>query len=85
MAVNEKVVYATGYTSHNGKLFAPGEQLSGNMPDHALRGAIEGGLTTDSHAGAERARGAEQERQRQVAEQQRRRTLSPEERASLGL
>lgn len=62
MAVNEKVVYSATHQTHGGKYFKPGDQLTGRMPEHAIRGAVEGGLTTDSHASAERARGAEQER-----------------------
>lgn len=69
MAVNEKIVYAKEHTVHGGKLFAPGEQLTGRMPDHAIQGAVEGGLTTSSHAEAERAKRAEAERRADVARQ----------------
>jgi hypothetical protein len=69
VAVNEKVVYASRWTSHGKQLFRPGEVISGRMPDYALRSAMERGLTTESHAEAERAKGAEQQRQRDVAQQ----------------
>jgi hypothetical protein len=69
MAVNEKVVYAESWTCHGGKVYRPGEQLSGSMPEHAIKGAQEQGLTTDSHATAERAKAAEHERRERVAEQ----------------
>ena len=69
MAVNEKVVYATAHTTHAGKLYQPGEQLTGRMPEHAIKGAVEGGLTTGSHAEAERAASAERERLADVARQ----------------
>jgi hypothetical protein len=69
MAVNEKVVYATQHTCHAGVLYRPGEQISGRMPEHALRGAVDQGLTTESHSEAERAKGAEQQRRRDVAQQ----------------
>jgi hypothetical protein len=69
MAVNEQVVYATQWTSHGNQIFRPGEQMTGRAPEHAVRGAIEQGLTTTSHAEAERAKGAEQQRQRDVAMQ----------------
>ena len=69
MAVNEKVVYAEQWTCHGGKIYRPGEPLTGRMPEHAIRGAQEQGLTTDSHASAERAKAAEQERRERVAEQ----------------
>lgn len=63
MAVNEKVVYATTWTSHGKHLFKPGEQMTGRVEPYVLRSAMEGGLASDSHAEAERARKGEQERQ----------------------
>ena len=69
MAVNEKVVYATAWTCHGGKIYRPGEQLTGRMPEHAIRGAQEQGLTSGSHADAERAKSAESERRRGVEQQ----------------
>lgn len=67
MAVNEKAVYATAHTTHAGKLYKPGERIDDRMPAHALQGAQEQGLTTGSHAEAERAAGAERERRQRVA------------------
>jgi hypothetical protein len=69
MAVNEKIVYATQHTTYGGKLYRPGEQLTGRMSDTTIRHAQESGLTTDSHAGAERARGAETERRARVEQE----------------
>jgi hypothetical protein len=69
MAVNEKVVYTNQWTSHGGRLFRPGEQLSGRVDPAVVRSAQEAGLTTSSHAEAERAKSAEAERQRDVARQ----------------
>lgn len=69
MAVNEKAVYATAYTSHGGKLYKPGDRLDGNMPDHAVRGAESQGLTTGSGTEAERSARAEQARREDVARQ----------------
>lgn len=69
MAVNEKIVYAAAHTTYAGKYYRPGDQLTGRMPDAALRHAQEGGLTTDSHTVAERAKGAEMERVRDVQRQ----------------
>ncbi len=70
MAVNEKVEYATSWTCHGGRIFRPGEQLTGRMPEHAIRGAQEQGLTTGSHAEAERAKRGEMDRRQRVEEQQ---------------
>jgi hypothetical protein len=69
MAVNEKVVYATQHTCHAGVVYRPGEQMTGRAPEHAVRGAVEQGLTTESHAEAQRARGMEEQRRRDVAQQ----------------
>ncbi len=67
MAVNENVVYATGHLTHAGVIYKPGEQLTGRMPEYAIRGSEEQGRTTSSHAAAERAQKVELERRRQVA------------------
>lgn len=68
MAVNEKVEYAQAWTCHGGRVYRPGEQLTGRMPEHAISGAREQGLTTDSHAAAERAKAGEMDRRERVAE-----------------
>lgn len=85
MAVNEKVVYATKHTTHAGVVYRPGEQMTGRAPEHAIQGALEQGIASHSHAEAERAKGAEQERQRQVAADQQRRSIArqPEDRGEL--
>lgn len=67
MAVSEKVTYATRYTTHNGRLFKPGEQLSGRMSPEVLAHAVAGGLTTNSHAEAEAAQAAEMDRRQRVS------------------
>jgi hypothetical protein len=82
MATNEKVVYAVDWTTYGGRLYKPGEQLTGRMPDHAVRGAQEAGLTGD-HAAAERAKAREADRQadvnRQIAERSEKRDFNPRE------
>lgn len=71
MAVNEKAVYANRYVTHAGRIYAPGQPLTGRggMPDYALQHAQENGLTTESHAEAERAKGAEMQRREDVNRQ----------------
>lgn len=67
MAVNEKVAYAKGWTTHAGQMLRPGEQMTGRVPDEVIRNAEARGLTTGSHAEAERAKSAEAERRARVA------------------
>lgn len=69
MAVNEKAVYATGHLTHDGVIYQPGERIDERMPEHAVRGSIEQGLTTGSHAEAERSAAAERERRADVERQ----------------
>ena len=69
MAVNEKVEYAKDWTCHGGRIFRPGEQLTGRMSEHAIRGAQEQGLTTGSHAEAEKAKAAEMQRRANVEQE----------------
>lgn len=67
MAVNQKsTVYADTWITHGGKLYRPGTELSGRMPDGAIRSAQEHGLVTDSSTRASEVKGAEQERQTRV-------------------
>jgi uncharacterized protein YaiL (DUF2058 family) len=70
MAANEKVHYATSWTSYGDKIFRPGEQMTGRVDPDVIRHAEASGLTTTSHAEAERAKGAEMERRRDVERQQ---------------
>ena len=73
MAVNQKVIYATDWTTHAGVIYKPGDQMTDRAPEHAIRGAQEAGLASESSAAAERSARAEQERQQRVtAEQQER-------------
>lgn len=85
MAVNEKVAYANSYVTHGGKLYKPGEQLSGRMDDAIIKHAEEGGLVTRSESEAKQAQAAEAHRREQVAEQQRTRSEArePEQREQL--
>ena len=70
MPANQKPIYASDYTTHGGRLFAPGQRMDNvGLPDHALKGAIDGGVATDSSTVAEKARNAEKERRAHVAEQ----------------
>lgn len=69
MATAQKVLYATQHTTHDGRLYRPGEQLSGRMSPEALVHAEANGLTTSSHADAERAHQAETDRRQRVSEQ----------------
>lgn len=69
MAVNEKTVYANGHVSFGRKIFRPGEEMSGRVPDYVLQSAQESGAAVDSHAAAERAKGAEAARREDVARQ----------------
>lgn len=74
MAVNEKALYANRHVTFNGKVWQPGEQIhvgdgAGRMPEYALRHAQDNQLTTESHAEAERFKGAEQHRREDVARQ----------------
>lgn len=70
MAVNEKAVYATTHVSHGRTIFRPGERMDERLPADVIKHAEEGGLTTRSHAEAERAKAGEQERQERVAQEQ---------------
>lgn len=74
MAVNEKVHYATRHLTHGGKIFEPGERLSGRMDDGALKHAEASGYTTTSDAESERAKGAEEYRRTDVKRQQQNRS-----------
>lgn len=71
MAVNEKAVYATQWTGSGDPRnpIRPGDRIDGRVPEHQVRSMQERGLTTESHAEAERAKGAEEARQRDVAYQ----------------
>jgi hypothetical protein len=69
MAVNQKPVFATGYVSHGRKLFRPGERIDDKLPEHALKGALEGGVASDVNTRAEQAKKAEGERRAGVKSQ----------------
>lgn len=71
MAVNEKALYATGWLTSGDprRPIAPGDRIDGRLSDDTVRSLQDRGLTTESHAEAERAKGAEQQRQRDVAHQ----------------
>lgn len=69
MAVNEKVVRATGWVTHGKHIFRPGEVMTGRAPEHAIQGALEQGVATDVSARAEEAAGAEKARRADVERQ----------------
>jgi hypothetical protein len=71
MAVNEKAVYATGWITSGDprRPILPGERIDGRLSAETVQSLQERGVTTESHAEAERAKGAEQQRQRDVAHQ----------------
>lgn len=67
MPANQKSVFATEHTMHGGKLFKPGERMDNRgLPEHALKGALEGGVATDVASQAQAARSAEGERRDRV-------------------
>jgi hypothetical protein len=70
MAANQKAVFATGWTTHGGKTFMPGQRIDEHMPAHAVQGALEGGVATDVPARAEQAKKDEMGRREQVAQMQ---------------
>ena len=70
MAVNENVVYATKHTyARRQDLQAGRAALRVACLSMRFVGAVEQGMTTNSHAAAERAQRAEQERQADVNRQ----------------
>lgn len=71
MAVNEKAVYATGWITSGDprRPILPGDRIDGRLSPDTVRSLQERGVTTESHAEAERAKGAEQQRQQDVANQ----------------
>ena len=71
MAVNEKAVYATEWIGSGDprRPFTPGDRIDGRLPAEVVRNLQERGLTTESHAEAQRAAGAEQARREDVARQ----------------
>lgn len=70
MAVNQKsTVYASDWVTHGGKLYRPGAELTGRMPDHAIQATQERGLATESSTEATDAKGRDAERQARVAKE----------------
>lgn len=71
MAANEKPIFALEHISGEGNRlpYAPGEVVSGRLPDHAIAALKERGLVTDSAEQAKRAASSESERRADVAEQ----------------
>ena len=71
MAVNEKAVYATGHITSGDprRPIMPGDRIDGRLPEQTVRSLHERGLTTESHAEAQRAAGAEQARREDGARQ----------------
>lgn len=67
MPANQKPIFASAHTCHAGRVFQPGERMDNvGLSEHAVRGALEGGVATDSSQVAQRARAAEMERREQV-------------------
>lgn len=65
----QKAAYARAHLVHAGKLYEPGERLTGRMPDYAIASAIEHGAATDVATGVDELAAAEQERKEKVKDQ----------------
>lgn len=84
MAANQTTVRATEYITHGGKLYAPGEVLTGRLDPEVVKAVLLHGHASEDDSKAETAAKAEAARKAKVDEEIATRSdkRSPEERAA---